>query len=93
MKITNKLTNKLVSYVDRYFTYDDRKMKREDANVDDDFFGWRMSEGERVVVAIDRPCKNELFVYIRRNGVCVHSRFVRSFDDINNFKKMVRCLG
>ena len=93
MKISRKLTNKLVSYVDRYFTYDSRTMKREGTDDLFDFFGVCDDDGVRTVVAIDRSSSDWLWVSISKNDICVHSGFLRTFDDIDNFKKMVRCLG
>ena len=93
MKISRKLTNKLVSYVDRYFTYDSRTMKREKTDSLFDFFGVCDGDGVRTVVVVDRMNSDLLWVSISKNHTCVHSGFLRSYDDITNFKKMVRCLG
>lgn len=94
MQISRKATNKLVSYVDRYFTWDSRTMKREGTDKTFDFYGVRYSEGNnpRVTVAID---KNSLFLYatIRINGKSIYEERIKTYKEINAFKKMVRCLG
>lgn len=94
MQISRKTTNKLVSYVDRYFTWDKRTMKREGTDSVFDFWGVRHAEGNnpRVTVAID---KNSLFLYV---SICINGKFVyderiKTHKEIANFKKMVRCLG
>ena len=92
MKISRKLTNKLVTYVDRYFTYDRRTMKRE-GSVMFDFFGVCEDNGVRTVVVVDRMSSDMLWVSITKNHTCIHSGFLTTYDDIDNFKKMVRCLG
>lgn len=94
MRITRKTTNKLVSYVDRYFTYDERGMKREGTDEVFDFYGIRYTDGNnpRVTVAID---KNSLFLFasIHIDGKTVYDERIKTYKEITNFKKMVRCLG
>ena len=93
MNFSRKFTNKLISYVDRYFTYDTRTMKREGTDALFDFFGVCKSDGIKTVVVVDRLKSDMLWVSISQNDTCIHSGFLHTYDDISNFKKMVRCLG
>ncbi len=93
MKISKTTTNLLVSYVDRYFTWDWRTMKREDPNEWFDFFGVRQDDDRRLVVTVDRLDRNHLYVSIRENDTLIYSHMVKSYKDISTFKRMVRCLG
>lgn len=94
MQFSRKTVNKLVSYVDRYFTWDKRTMKREDTDSVFDFWGIRRAEGNkpRVTVAID---KNSLLLYVSIciNGKFVYNECIKTYKEMTNFKKMVRCLG
>ena len=94
MRITRKTTNKLVSYVDRHFTYDERGMKREGTDDHFDFFGIRYAEDKspRIIIAIDR---NQFFLYvsIRINGKEIYTDNIKTHKQLNTFKAMVRCLA
>lgn len=94
MQISGKATNKLVSYVDRYFTYDERGMKREGTDDHFDFFGIRYAEDKspRIIIAID---KNKFFLYVsvRINGKETYTERIKTHKQLNAFKAMVRCLG
>lgn len=94
MRITRKTTNKLVSYVDRYFTYDERGMKREGTDNHFDFYGVRHADGDkpRTLIAVD---KNKYFLYacIRINGKEIYAERIKTHKELNAFKAMVRCLG
>lgn len=92
-KIPMSITNRLVSYVDRHFTYDWRTLKRENQQEWFDFFGVREEGNHKIVVAIDRMNRGVLWVSIRKNDTYIYSRIVKSYKDIDNFKAMVRCLG
>ena len=93
LKVSKTNTNKLVSYVDRYFTYDYRTLKREGDTVLFDFYGVRVEDGVRTVVIIDRIKHGHVFVSIRKNDTSIHNGFINSYNDIDIFKRMVRCLG
>ena len=93
MKFSKKFTNKLISYVDRYFTYDTRTMKREGTDSLFDFYGVSEDNGVRTVVVVDRLNPDLLWVSISKNDTHIHSAFLKSYDDIDNFKKMVKCIG
>lgn len=94
MQISRKTTNKLVSYVDRYFTWDKRTMKRENTDKIFDFWGVRYTDGNnpRVTVAID---KNSLFLFasIHIDGKTVYEGRIKTHKQLNTFKAMVLCLG
>ncbi len=88
MKFSKKFTNKLVSYADRYFTYDRRIMRREDHNEHFDFFAYR----EDASVVIDR-CSTGIYLCIKKDGKYIYKTIANSFADIKNFKRMILCLG
>ena len=93
MKFSRTFTNKLISYADRYFTYDSRTMRREGTDSVFDFFAVCNDNGMKTTVVKDRLQPDMLWVSITKNNACVHSGFIRSYKDADNFKKMVRCLG
>ena len=88
MKFSKKFTNKLVSYVDRYFTYDRRTMRVEDENSLFDFY----AVGEGTTVVIDR-CPTGLYICIKKDERYIYKTIAKSFAEIKNFKRMVFCLG
>ena len=88
MKFSKKFTNKLVSYVDRYFTYDYRTMRREDKENLFDFY----AHGESTTVVIDR-CPTGLYICIKKYKKYIYKTIAKSFAEINNFKHMILCLG
>jgi len=92
-KVSRTNTNKLVSYVDRYFTYDRRTLKREGECLWFDFFGVRQDDERKIIVVVDRMKNGVLWVSIRDNDTYIHSGYIKSFKDIDIFKRMVRCLG
>lgn len=89
-KFNKKFTNKLVSYTDRYFTYDYKSMKREGTTKLFDFHG--INFDTNTAVTVDRNSVG-LWVSIRQNDKHIHSGFLKSYADVANFKKMIRCLG
>ena len=88
MQFSKKFTNKLVSYADRYFTYDRRIMRREDHNEHFDFFARR----DDATVVIDR-CSTGIYLCIKKDEIYIYKTIAKSFADIKNFKRMVLCLG
>ena len=88
MKFSKKFTNKLVSYVDRYFTYDRRTMRVEDENSLFDFY----AVGEGTTVVIDR-CPTGLYICIKKDNRYICKNIAKSFAEIKNFKHMILCLG
>lgn len=92
-KVSRTNTNKLVSYVDRYFTYDGRTLKREGECLLFDFFGVRQDDERKIIVVVDRMKNGVLWVSIRENDTYIYSHMVKSFKDISTFKRMVRCIG
>lgn len=93
LKVSRTNTNKLISYVDRYFTWDRRTLKREGQCTLLDFYGVREDDGIRTVVVIDRMQGGNVFMSIRKNDSTIYSDFAKSYKDIDIFKRMVRCLG
>lgn len=90
LKMSKKDQNKLISFVDRYFTYDTRTLKREKADAHFDFFGINYETNTIVVV----DCiKTGIYVAIKQNNQYIHVGFIGSFKELSQFKKMIRCLG
>lgn len=91
MKFSRTFTNKLISYADRYFTYDSRTMRREGTDKLFDFFAINRENGN-TTVCIDRSTVG-LWVSIQKNNHFIYSGFLKTYKEVDNFKKMVRCLG
>lgn len=92
MKFSRTFTNKLVSYADRYFTYDSRTMRREGTDKLFDFFAINRDNGNTTCVCIDRSTIG-LWVSIQKNNHYIYSGFLKTYTEVDNFKKMIRCLG
>lgn len=88
MKFSKNVTNKLISYVDRYFTYDYRTMRREDNDSSFDFY----AHTESTTVVIDR-CTMGIYMCIKKDSKYIYRTIAKSFADIKNFKRMILCLG
>ena len=73
MKFSKKFTNKLVSYADRYFTYDRRIMRREDHNEHFDFFARR----DDATVVIDR-CSTGIYLCIKKDEIYIYIKLLQS---------------
>lgn len=91
MQFSRKTTNKLVSYVDRYFTWDSRKMKREGDFTDFDLVAFNHDNG--VTVVFIKHSKHGIWATINKDGNQITSGYLKTYKEINAFKKMVRCLG
>ena len=90
MKLTKKELNKLVSFIDKEFSYDSRKIKREDKTSFFDFFA--LNYDTNTIVSIDND-KIGLYVSLKRNNKIIEQKFIKNFNELNTFKKMIRCLG
>lgn len=93
MKFSKTFTNKLVSYADRYFTWDSRKMKRENIGEMFDFFAISRDNGITTCVCIDRSSQHGIWTSIQRGNTYIHHGFLKTYADVNAFKKMIKCLG
>ena len=91
MKFSKKFTNKLVSYTDRYFTYDHRKLKRE-GDFTHDFEFIAHNRDTQTDVYISRT-KYGMYLSIKKDNYTVYQGIAKTYKDISNFKKMIRCLG
>lgn len=91
MKFSRTFTNKLISYADRYFTYDSRTMRREGTDKLFDFFAINRKHGN-TTVCIDRSTVG-LWVSIQKNNHFIYSGYLKSYKEVDNFKRMIRCLG
>lgn len=91
MKFGKTFTNKLVSYADRYFTWDSRTMRREGTDKLFDFFAINRENGH-TTVCIDRSTVG-LWVSIQKNNHFIYSGFLKNYKEVDAFKKMIRCLG
>ena len=88
MKFSRNVTNKLISYVDKYFTYDYRAMRVEDKNNLFDFYAHRAG----TTVVIDR-CPTGIYISIKKDERYICKNIAKSFAEIKNFKHMILCLG
>lgn len=89
-KFSKTFTNKLVSYADRYFTWDTRTLRREGTDKCFDFFA--MSKDTKTCVCIDNT-KMGMWVAIRKDGKFIIADHLKTYKEVDNFKKMIRCLG
>lgn len=89
MQFSRKFTNKLVSYTDRYFTYDYRIMRREDHNELFDFCARR----DDAAVMIDKLSTGSIYLCVKKDNKYVYQAIAKSFAEIKNFKRMILCLG
>ena len=90
MKFSRKFTNKLVSYTDRYFSYDVRNLKREGETDLFDFIGHNRDTNTSVY--IDRT-EFGMYVIISKGGTDIKRGFLTTYKEVADFKRMVRCLG
>ena len=90
MKFSRKYTNKLVSFVDRYYTYDGRSMKREGDKTYFDFWAYNNDNGSSVAVPRN---PQGMFVSIRKDNKVVFRAILTTYTEIDNFKRMIKCLG
>ena len=92
MKFGKTYTNKLVSFADRYFTYDKKTMKREHTDISFDFYAFRKENGVYTTVCINR---NEygLWACIRKGDNYIVAKHLKSYQEVASFKKMIRCLS
>lgn len=92
MKFSKKFTNKLISYTDRYFTYDSRTMRREGTDKLFDFFAINREDGVTTSVCVDRT-KQGIWASIRKNEQYICHGYLKTYKEVDSFKKMIRCLG
>ncbi len=92
MKFGKTYTNKLVSFVDRYFTWDTRTMKREGTDNLFDFWAISRENGHKVSVCIDRNSYG-LWVSIRKDDEYIIAECLKSYTDVARFKQMIKCLS
>lgn len=90
MKFGKTYTNRLVSFADRYFTYDDKEMKREGTTDYFDFVG--RNYDTKTYVYIHRN-QTGIFVYIRKDNKTIIREILQTYKEIDTFKRMIRCLG
>lgn len=92
MKFGKAFTNKLISYADRYFTWDSRQLKREDDTQHFDFVAFNHDNGLTTSVFIRRS-QCGIWVSINRDHKSIYQGFLRTYKEVGNFKKMIKCLG
>ena len=92
MKFGKTFTNKLVSYADRYFTYDSRHLKREDSTQHFDFVAFKHENGHTTSVFIRRS-QHGIWVSINKARQPIYQGFLKTYQEVDTFKKMIRCLG
>lgn len=92
MKFGKTFTNKLVSYADRYFTWDKRTLRREGTDGNFDFFAICRENGHTISVCIDRS-NYGLWTSIKKDQRFIFSGYLKTYKEVSTFKKMIRCLG
>lgn len=90
MKFGKTYTNKLISFVDRYFTYDYKEMRRENTGKIFDFYAREYDTDTSVVV--DKWALG-IYVSIRRDGKEIIGKTLCTYKEVADFKRMIRCLG
>ena len=91
MKLTKKELNKLVSFIDKEFSHDMRKLKREDETSLFDFFG-RNKERD-TTICVDFSSEMGLYVSITRKNRVIERKYLKTMHEINQFKKLIFCIG
>lgn len=91
MKFHRNYVNKLITFADRYFTWDIRHLKREGTSVELDFFAIRKEETDYTSVSISLT-KYGIHAYIKQNNE-TYSRILKSYKEVNAFKEKVKLLG
>ncbi len=91
MKFGKTYTNKLVSFVDRYFTYDVRKLKRE-GNTTFSFDLIAHNRDTKVSVYVGRT-EFGIYVVISKDGKDIERGFLTTYKEVDSFKKMIKCLS
>lgn len=92
MNFGRTFTNKLISYADRYFTWDARTLRREGTDKYFDFYAVNREDEHTTSVCINRS-KVGLWVSINKDHHFIFSGYLKSYKEVNTFKKMIRCLG
>ena len=90
MRLSKKQRNELVSFVDKEFTYDTRRLRRE-GDLLFDFFG--VDIDRNIIVCIDYYTSIGLYVSITRGDTIIERKFIKTFNELNTFKKMIKCIG
>lgn len=89
-KFSRTFTNKLVSFADRYYTWDKRTLRREGTDKCFDFFAF--NKENKTCICIDNT-KMGMWVAIKKNDDFILAKHLHTYKEIDNFKKMIRCLG
>ena len=91
MKFGQTFTNKLVSYTDRYFTYDTHKLKREGDDTNSfEYIAHNYDSHTSVFIA---RTEHGLYIVIKRDGIYIRRGFLKTYKDVDAFRRMIRCLG
>ena len=90
MKFSRKFTNKLVSYTDRYFSYDVRNLKREGETDFFDFIGHNRDTNTSVYI---NRTKFGMYIIISKGSTDIKRGFLTTYKEVADFKRMIRCLG
>ena len=91
MNFGRTFTNKLVSFADRYFTYDSRKLQREgDTTYSFDFIAHNHDTNTSVYIG---RTKYGIYVIITKAGKDIKRGFLTTYHEVSDFKRMIRCLG
>ena len=88
MKFGKTYTNKLVSYADRYFTYDRKEMKRENTSAYFDFYA--RNDDTNTTIAIDRTSRG-IYASIRKGDKLLFHKILKTYTEVEYFKRIIRC--
>lgn len=89
MHFGQTFTNKLVSYADRHFTYNSREMKRECPKA---LFDFSAFGDNKTCVVINRNAYG-IFVVVCKDGTTIMRKILKTYSEIDGFKRIIRCLG
>lgn len=90
MTITRKNYNKIVSYIDRVFTYTDKDI------TSDSVWFWDHDEkdGSLIRYVTITKCKNSVHILIKNKKMNKKvEKFCQNFSEINDMKKIISLIG
>lgn len=94
MLLSKKEINKLVGFVDRYFTYDWRYIQSEGKKAEErEDVLFKAMDYERDAYVSIRKSVYGTYVCIIKGQETLYSEIFHSFGEIKQFKIMIKCLG
>ena len=89
-KISKKEMNKFVASIDRYFTYDQRYKKVEDATEPFEFSAF---DNDRHLEIFIGHSSFGVYVSIKKDNTSMIRKYLESYSEMNEFKKWIRLIG